>query len=539
MSRARKTSKKPAKNRRKRKNIDNGATKEVAMKKAKPIEKELTFSKIDDDYEDNLIITNYLSQEAANHYRIISKLANEFNCSSKDMKIYNRNYEKSQINTYIEGNIKDKKSGLMYVCGHPGTGKSSIMRVITQEYRDKIKEDEEYSGKLAIFNYNSMIFKRLYDFSTKLIEDIRFQLMGKKSKNLESQLKQTDDVIDLGNRIEKYFIHFKDIHKLVIIDEIDNLSMNESSKNFILFLQSVLKSDTNTTIIGIANSVDLLSKVNFYNSKEMDLVERKWIFQPYSNSDIVKIINKKKDDFCERNNCKADYIDPKALEFASKKVAKISGDIRVVFDFMKSSLGHIAVKYRDFAIRKKRQEDGEGSENTHTDEVKQECDEDESENKENTLPIKNSYRFDPEDPKIDIKLLMDLISSKYGLKCMQVIKNLPSQLIIILKTLIFVFDERNNQNKSFKVSEVYTQHLKTLKKLNLIQTGMSDFWSGLKTLENYGCITYTEGKNPKSGKVALKNDIDELKEGMKEYEVNKSKSKALQKLASKELDIWK
>lgn len=99
---------------------------------------------------------------------------------------------------------------------------------------------------------------KLYDFSTELIKDIRIKFYNKKSKNLEAKLKQTDDVVDLGNRIQKYFLENKHIHKLIIIDEVDNLSMTESAKNFVSFLQSVLKTDTNTTIIGIANSVDLL-----------------------------------------------------------------------------------------------------------------------------------------------------------------------------------------------------------------------------------------------------------------------------------------
>lgn len=105
-------------------------------------------------------------------------------------------------------------------------------------------------------------------------------------------MKQSDDVVDLGNRIQKLFVKSKHVHKLVIIDEVDNLSMTESAKNFVAFLHSILKSDTNTTVIGIANSVDLLSKVSQYSNKENELVEQKCIFSPYSERDIIKIINK-------------------------------------------------------------------------------------------------------------------------------------------------------------------------------------------------------------------------------------------------------
>jgi len=47
-------------------------------------------------------------------------------------------------------------------------------------------------------------------------------------------------------------------------------------------LTGILKNDTNTTIIGIANSIDLLSKVSEGNKKEKDLVTQKLVFSPYT-----------------------------------------------------------------------------------------------------------------------------------------------------------------------------------------------------------------------------------------------------------------
>jgi len=72
-------------------------------------------------------------------------------------------------------------------------------------------------------------------------------------------------------------------HKLIIVDEIDNLSQSESPRKFINFLQGILKNDTNTTIIGIANSIDLLSKVSEGNKKENELVTQKLVFSPYTD----------------------------------------------------------------------------------------------------------------------------------------------------------------------------------------------------------------------------------------------------------------
>lgn len=424
-------------NARKRKPKDVDTEEVCITKRSKTHEKEFVFKKNDaDESEESEIISRYLQKEEVEHYKKINLLMNEFNCSSHDMMIYCREYEKSQIQAYIDENLKEDKSGLMYVCGHPGTGKSSIIRVILKELEEKMKANDEFSNSIAIFNYNGMIFKKLYDFSTELIKDIRIKFYNKKSKNIEAKLKQTDDVLDLGSRIQKYFIETRNVHKLVIIDEVDNLSMTESAKNFVAFLHSILKSDTNTTIIGIANSVDLLSKVSQYSNKEGELVEKKWIFGPYSERDITKIINKKIIRFNLKNKCETDYIDKKALEFASKKVAKISGDIRVAFDLIKSAMILVVLKYREEAVRKKKELEGSSEDETLQEEAKNE-----NIDYGNITPSK-PFKIILEDPKIDFKMIHYLTTTKFGLKSMEIIKKLPSQLVILLKTIVREFDEK-------------------------------------------------------------------------------------------------
>ena len=85
-----------------------------------------------------------------------------------------------------------------------------------------------------------------------------------------------------------------------MIDEIDNLSQSESTWTFISFLTNVLKNDTKTTIIGIANSVDLISKVHEGGKKEKSLVQQKLVFSPYYEDQILDIIKSKTIDCWER-----------------------------------------------------------------------------------------------------------------------------------------------------------------------------------------------------------------------------------------------
>ena len=68
---------------------------------------------------------------------IIKVMIDEFNCNhqadldSPDLvKIYERDDEHNQIREFLKNGIKTGKSGLMYLCGHPGTGKTSSLNLV-------------------------------------------------------------------------------------------------------------------------------------------------------------------------------------------------------------------------------------------------------------------------------------------------------------------------------------------------------------------------------------------------------------------------
>lgn len=131
-----------------------------------------------------------------------------------------------------------------------------------------------------------MAFKNLYQFCKTFILDYRkemFHVKDTKSnlEEFESTFEKKYDLHQAAEKIQKYLLKSAD-HKLILIDEIDNLSQSESTRTFIQFLTNVLKHDTKTTIIGIANSVDLISKVHEGGKKEKSLVQQKLVFAPYN-----------------------------------------------------------------------------------------------------------------------------------------------------------------------------------------------------------------------------------------------------------------
>lgn len=65
-------------------------------------------------------------------------------------------------------------------------------------------------------------------------------------------------------------------HKILVIDEIDSFQSNE--KAFLSFTKALIKNNVNTTIIGIANSVDLPFKKKH---SALSMRDVQLLFTPY------------------------------------------------------------------------------------------------------------------------------------------------------------------------------------------------------------------------------------------------------------------
>ena len=66
---------------------------------------------------------------------MLALLIDEFNCNHQAdledamgrVEIFNREKEQKVIRSFIQENMQQKRSALMYLCGHPGTGKTSTL----------------------------------------------------------------------------------------------------------------------------------------------------------------------------------------------------------------------------------------------------------------------------------------------------------------------------------------------------------------------------------------------------------------------------
>jgi hypothetical protein len=109
--------------------------------------------------------------------------------------------------------------------------------------------------------YNAMTYSDVKNFGLTLFRHLQERFTKDESKMKRLSRGDVDDE-ELGYNIAKTLasVGNQDIHKVIVIDEVDQFSSNEKAFTFLIkaLLRGTKKcSMTNTSIMGIANSVDL------------------------------------------------------------------------------------------------------------------------------------------------------------------------------------------------------------------------------------------------------------------------------------------
>lgn len=234
----------------------------------------------------------------------------------KDLGICAREKEIKQLQEFISSHVEDKKSGILYVTGPPGTGKSMCVNLVL----DRI-EDQLTTTRLNCFKAQTMqvILKTICD-SVNL-----------KTKN--SRLNESEMIAQL----EKKFSGRTSKPHLIVLDEMDQLPKSRVNSPFKTIFSWTKQNMSKLLIIGIANTVNLTARCqalsNYAGEGYNNIV--KIIFKPYSSKDIKSILNW----YLENDeNFEEASVDTKALDMISMKFAREKGDIRGAINALRSSL---------------------------------------------------------------------------------------------------------------------------------------------------------------------------------------------------------
>ena len=161
-------------------------------------------------------------------------LIDEFNCnhqadieSNDQMEIFGREKELEKIKGFLNETISRKKSGLMYLCGHPGTGKTSSLNSVLSQMK----------GNFKPLLFNAMTYPDVKSFALVLYEQLHEEFLGEPPKRRLTR-QQVDDE-ELSFIIERLLSKISEKHKftggqelphrIIVIDEVDCFSSNEKA----------------------------------------------------------------------------------------------------------------------------------------------------------------------------------------------------------------------------------------------------------------------------------------------------------------------
>uniref|UniRef100_A0A6G1SN60 Cell division control protein 6 n=1 Tax=Aceria tosichella TaxID=561515 RepID=A0A6G1SN60_9ACAR len=248
----------------------------------------------------------------------------------KDFGICGRNKEISEIQQFISDHVEQNKSGILYLTGPPGTGKTMSVNLVLNKV-DNI-------GKIHLNCFKATSSKSVL---TKIWEALN---MGSSTRKNESEM-IAKLASKLSGRTCKPF--------LMVLDEMDQLPKSSNSNLYSTLFSWTKLSFSKLIIVGIANTLNLTSRcqtvVKILGSEYNQV--QKIIFRPYSSRDISSILNW----YLENDeNFEEALVDPKAIEMISKKFARDKGDIRGALNALRDAVDDVLTVNRQ---KKKKEED--------------------------------------------------------------------------------------------------------------------------------------------------------------------------------------
>ena len=245
--------------------------------------------------------------------------------STEPGQLIGRDAERQELTDFVQTSISKAAGGCTYVSGPPGTGKSAMVREVTETF--------ETSSTLKKSYINCMSIKTSRDLCEKLLETFCEDL----------------DVLegDEAKTLQGIFLSKKKSATVYIItlDEIDHILTLDLEILYKLFEWSLQKS-SRLVLLGIANALDLTDRF-LPRLKARNLKPQLLPFLPYTASQIKTVITTRLRSLVSAESPNPGYVPflhPAAIELCSRKVSSQTGDLRKAFDICRRAVDLIELE---------------------------------------------------------------------------------------------------------------------------------------------------------------------------------------------------
>ncbi|CAH8276669.1 unnamed protein product [Arabidopsis lyrata] len=219
-----------------------------------------------------------------------------------------RSKEMEEITAFIKGSILDDQclGRCMYIHGVPGTGKTITVLSVMKNLKAEVE-----AGSVSPYCFVEINGLKLA--SPENIYSFIYEALSGHRVSWKKALQSLNERFAEGKRIGKE----NEKPCILLIDELDLLVTRNQSVLYNI-LDWPTKPNSRLVVLGIANTMDLPEKVLPRISSQMGI--QRLCFGPYNHMQLQEIISTRLKGI--------NAFEKTAIEFASRKVAAVSGDAR-------------------------------------------------------------------------------------------------------------------------------------------------------------------------------------------------------------------
>ncbi|XP_075634344.1 origin of replication complex subunit 1-like [Castanea sativa] len=238
-----------------------------------------------------------------------------------------RNKEMEEINAFIKGAICDDQclGRCLYIHGVPGTGKTMSVLGVMRNLRSEVD-----AGSIRPYCFVEINGLKLA--SPENIYRVIYEALSGHRVSWKKALHLLNERFSDGEKVGKQ----DDRPCILLIDELDLLVTRNQSVLYNI-LDWPTRPNSKIIVIGIANTMDLPEKLLPRIASRMGM--QRLCFGPYNYQQLQEIISSRLKGI--------DAFEKQAIEFASRKVAAISGDARRALEICRR-----AAEIKDYHIKR-------------------------------------------------------------------------------------------------------------------------------------------------------------------------------------------
>lgn len=226
-----------------------------------------------------------------------------------------RTNEFDTVYSYLHSAIADGSGTCIYISGTPGTGKTATVREVVAALQQAVLQDE-----LDGFNFVEINGMKVTD---------PHQSYALLWEALKGDRVSAFNALDL---LEHEFSHPnpRRIPCVVLMDELDQLVTRNQSVMYNFFNWPALR-HSRLIVLAVANTMDLPERT-LSNKISSRLGLTRITFPGYSHAQLMEIITSRLE------GIPGNIVDADAIQFASRKVAAVSGDARRALDICRRAV---------------------------------------------------------------------------------------------------------------------------------------------------------------------------------------------------------